>query len=74
LHSRILSEICPVDMPCAVYVGLATMVLTVPVGSLASFAVGRMRLAKARPLTNAALLTYVLPSSFLAIPFLGVRR
>jgi multiple sugar transport system permease protein len=58
----------------SVYVGLATMVLTVLIGSLASFAVGRMRFAKARLLTNAALLTYVLPSSFLAIPFLRVAQ
>jgi multiple sugar transport system permease protein len=58
----------------SLYVGLATMVLTVLIGSLASFAVGRMRFAKARLLTNAALLTYVLPSSFLAIPFLRVAQ
>ena len=56
------------------YVGLLTMVLTVLIGSLASFAVGRMRLPKARLFTNAALVTYVLPSSFLAIPFLAVAR
>jgi len=58
----------------SLYVGLLTMVLTVLVGSLASFAIGRMQLRNARMLTNAALLTYVLPSSFLAIPFLGVVR
>src|SRR5262245_53559492 len=44
------------------------------IGSLASFAVERMQLRKARLLTNAALLTYVLPSSFLAIPFLRVAK
>lgn len=53
----------------SLYVGLLTMVLTVLIGSLASFAVGRMRLNKASLLTNAALLTYVVPTSFLAIPF-----
>ena len=58
----------------SLYVGLLTMVLTVAIGSLASFAVGRMRLGRARLLTNAALLTYVLPSSFLAIPFLRVAQ
>jgi multiple sugar transport system permease protein len=58
----------------SLYVGLLTMFLTVLIGSLASFAVGRMQLRKARLLTNAALLTYVLPSSFLAIPFLRVAR
>jgi multiple sugar transport system permease protein len=58
----------------SLYVSLLTMFLTVLIGSLASFAVGRMRLRKARLLTNAALLTYVLPSSFLAIPFLRVAQ
>ena len=56
----------------SLYVGLLTMVLTVLIASLASFAVGRMRLGKARMLTSAALFTYVLPSSFLAIPFVRV--
>ena len=58
----------------SLYVGLLTMFLTVLIGSLASFAVGRMQLRKARLLSNAALLTYVLPSSFLAIPFLRVAH
>jgi multiple sugar transport system permease protein len=58
----------------SIYVGLLTMLLTVFIGSLSSFAVGRMRLGRARLLTNAALLTYVLPSSFLAIPFLRVTQ
>jgi multiple sugar transport system permease protein len=58
----------------SLYVGLLTMALTVLIASLASFAVGRMRLAKARMLTSAALLTYVLPSSFLAIPFVRVAQ
>jgi multiple sugar transport system permease protein len=53
----------------SLYVGLATMLLTIVIGSLASFAVGRMRLTRARLLTDAALLTYLLPSSLLAIPF-----
>jgi multiple sugar transport system permease protein len=53
----------------SLYIGLATMILTVLVGSLASFALGRMRLRKGWLLTNAALLTYVIPASFLAIPF-----
>jgi multiple sugar transport system permease protein len=51
------------------YIGVATMLLTVLIGSLASFGLGRMRLPGAPLLTNAALLTYVIPASFLAIPF-----
>ena len=58
----------------SLYIGVATAFLTMLIGSLASFAVGRMHLRKARLLTNTALLTYVLPSSFLAIPFLTVAK
>ena len=50
-------------------IGLATMVLTVLVGSLASFAIGRMRLRKAWLLGNLSLITYAVPSAFLVIPF-----
>jgi multiple sugar transport system permease protein len=53
----------------SLYIGLATMALTVLVGSLASFAVGRTRLRKGWLLTNVALLTYAIPASFLVIPF-----
>ena len=58
----------------SLYVGLLTMALTMAIASLAAFAVGRMQLRRARVLANSALLTYVLPSSFLAIPFLHVIR
>jgi multiple sugar transport system permease protein len=58
----------------SLYIGLATMLLTIAVGSLASFALGRMRLRRARLFINVALLSYVLPASFLVIPFLGVVR
>jgi len=51
------------------FIGLMTMSLTVLIGSLASFAFGRMRLIKGRLLVNAPLLTYVVPASFLVIPF-----
>jgi multiple sugar transport system permease protein len=53
-------------------VGVLTMLLTMLIGSLASFAIGRTPLRKVRILINCALLTYVLPSAFLAIPFLRV--
>ena len=53
----------------SLFIGLLTMLLTVLIGSLASFAVDRMRLAKGWLLTNAALLTYAIPAAFLAIPF-----
>jgi multiple sugar transport system permease protein len=56
------------------YVGLLTMVLTVLIASLASFAVGRMRLTKARILTNTALVVYAVPAALLAIPFIRLAQ
>ena len=53
----------------SLYIGLLTMLLTLLISSLASFAVGRMRLSKAWLLTDTALLVYVVPASLLAIPF-----
>ena len=53
----------------SIYIGVFVMALTVLIGSLASFAIGRMRLAKSWILTNTALLTYIIPSSTLIIPF-----
>jgi multiple sugar transport system permease protein len=53
----------------SLYIGLATVFLTLSIGSLASFAIGRMRIRYGWMLSNAALLTYVIPASFLAIPF-----
>jgi multiple sugar transport system permease protein len=51
------------------YIGLFTMVLTVLIGSLASFAVSRLRLSRGPLLTNTALLTYAIPASFLIVPY-----
>jgi multiple sugar transport system permease protein len=53
----------------SVYLGVAVTVLTLVIGSLTSFAIGRMRMRHGWVITNAALLTYVIPASFLAIPF-----
>jgi multiple sugar transport system permease protein len=58
----------------SLYIGVLTMVLTVLIGSLASFAVSRMRLAKGSLLTNAALLTYAIPASFLIVPYYGIMH
>ncbi len=55
-------------------IGLSTMVLTVLIGSLASFAVSRLRLGKASLLTNAALLTYAIPASFLIVPYYRIMH
>jgi multiple sugar transport system permease protein len=56
------------------FVGLMTTFLTLLIGSLASFTVGRMRLRRGWLLTNAALMTYVIPASFLAIPFYRIMQ
>jgi multiple sugar transport system permease protein len=55
-------------------IGLATMVLTVLVGSLASFAVSRLRLGRGSLLTYAALFTYAIPASFLIVPYYRIMH
>ena len=58
----------------SVYLGAATVFLTLFIGSLASFSIGRMRIRYGWVLSNAALLTYVIPASFLAIPFYRIMQ
>jgi len=58
----------------SVFIGLLTMVLTVVIGSLASFAVSRLRLSKGPLLTNTALLTYTIPASFLIVPYYWIMH
>lgn len=58
----------------SLYIGLSTMVLTVLIGSLASFAVSRLRLSRGSLLTNAALLTYTIPASFLIVPYYRIMH
>jgi len=56
----------------SIYIGAVTTFLTLLIGSLASFSIGRMRLKHGWLVSNAALLTYVIPASFLAIPFYSI--
>jgi multiple sugar transport system permease protein len=58
----------------SVYIGLLTMFLTVLIGSLASFAVSRMRLRRGGLLTNTALLTYAIPAPFLIVPYYRIMH
>jgi multiple sugar transport system permease protein len=58
----------------SLYVGVITVFLTLLIGSLVSFSIGRMRLRHGWLVSNAALLTYVIPSSFLAIPFYRIMQ
>ena len=58
----------------SLFIGLAVTLLTMLISSLASFAVGRMRLARDFTLSSVALLTYAIPASALIIPFLLVMH
>ncbi len=53
----------------SLYIAAMTTLLVLAIGSMTSFSVGRMRVRNGWLITNAALLTYVIPASFLAIPF-----
>jgi multiple sugar transport system permease protein len=53
----------------SVFVAVATMVMVLVVASLASFAIGRLKLRYGHFISNLALLTYLIPAAFLAIPF-----
>jgi multiple sugar transport system permease protein len=58
----------------SLYIGVITVVLTLLIGSLASFSIGRMRIRHGWLVSNAALMTYVIPASFLAIPFYRIMH
>jgi multiple sugar transport system permease protein len=58
----------------SLYIGVATVFFTLLIGSLASFSIGRMRIRYGWMLSNTALLTYVIPASFLAIPFYRIMQ
>jgi multiple sugar transport system permease protein len=60
------------EMGNSLYIGLITSALTLAIGSMTSFVLGRMRPRGSWIVSNAALLTYVIPMSFLAIPFYRV--
>jgi len=60
------------QMTNSFYIGIIVASLTLIIGSLAAFTIGRMRFKQGWMLSNAALMTYVIPMSFLAIPFYGI--
>ena len=60
------------QMANSFWIGIAVASLTLAIGTLTSFTIGRMRVKQGWMLTNAALMTYVIPMSFLAIPFYGI--
>jgi len=53
----------------SVYMASMVTLLVLVIGTLTSFSIARMRIRNGWLITNAALLTYVIPASFLAIPF-----
>jgi multiple sugar transport system permease protein len=58
----------------SVFICLMTTVLTLLIGSLASYTVDRLRLGKGALLTNAALFTYAIPASFLIVPYYRIMH
>lgn len=58
----------------SIAIGVPVMALTVLIGSLASFSIGRMRLGRGVGLGSVALLTYAIPASTLIIPFFRVMH
>jgi len=58
----------------SLYIGVMVTFFALLFGSLTSFAIGRMRIRHGWLVSNAALLTYVIPASFLAIPFYRIMQ
>jgi multiple sugar transport system permease protein len=53
----------------SVFIAAMVTLLVLTIGTFTTFSVGRMRVRNGWLVTNAALLTYMIPASFLAIPF-----
>jgi len=58
----------------SLYLGVMVTFLTLLFGSLTSFSIGRMRIRHGWLVSNCALLTYVIPASFLALPFYRIMQ
>jgi multiple sugar transport system permease protein len=58
----------------SIYLAAAVSGLTLMIASMTSFSIGRLRIRYGWLVTNAALLTYVIPASFLAIPFYRIMQ
>lgn len=53
----------------SIFVAFATMALVLVTASLASYAIGRLRMRYGHVISNTALLTYLIPAAFVAVPF-----
>jgi multiple sugar transport system permease protein len=58
----------------SIYMGAWVTFLTLAIGTFTAFSIGRMRVRHGWLVSNAALMTYVIPSSFLAIPFYRIMQ
>jgi multiple sugar transport system permease protein len=58
----------------SMYMGAWVTFLTLAIGTLTAFSIGRMRIRHGWLVSNAALMTYVIPASFLAIPFYRIMQ
>ncbi|MSP49970.1 MAG: carbohydrate ABC transporter permease [Alphaproteobacteria bacterium] len=58
----------------SVLVALTTCVLVLAIASLAAFAIGRLKLWWSHYISNTALLTYLIPAAFLAIPMYKIMN
>jgi multiple sugar transport system permease protein len=58
----------------SIVIGFSTMALTLAVGTLASFAIGRMGVRRGHLIGNASLSIYAVPGSFLVIPFASLMN
>jgi len=61
-----------VQLGNSVFIAAASMVIVLAIATLASFAVGRLKLRYGPLVNNLALTTYLIPAAFLAIPFYQV--
>jgi len=55
-------------------IGVLTVLLTVVISSMASFALGRLRVGKSARWADTALLAYAVPASFLIFPFYRIAH
>ncbi len=62
------------QMRNSLFIGVMVAIITLAIGSLTSFSITRLRIRFGWLLTNAALLTYVIPATFLAIPFYRIMN
>src|SRR5207244_1065461 len=58
----------------SLYMGAWVTFLTLAIGTLTAFSIGRMRIRHGWLVSNAALMTYVIPATFLAIPFYRIMQ